>query len=251
MSQVVVLLTVVCVACLSGLTVAQLRVVGGTDADIYSYSFVVGITFQRDLTGNGAIISKRWVLSAASTFYQTPHAAYDVFAGAEDYRGQATWYKVERAFLHPEWIGWTFNIALVLIRGSFAYTSRVQPINLASSDPDSLQAQMVSFGRNEDGTSRLREATFALTSDQSCVDQLTDYYAKLFVLERQGYCLLPGPGPAKGQWYNDVGAPIVTGNELYAVFAFNENAGGGNEGAVGTRIAFFRNWIQYTMGRNG
>uniref|UniRef100_A0A182QN61 Peptidase S1 domain-containing protein n=1 Tax=Anopheles farauti TaxID=69004 RepID=A0A182QN61_9DIPT len=248
MRSIIALLGVISAASFFGPCMAQRRLVGGTDADIYKYSFVVGITFQRELFGNGAILSKRWVLTAASTFYQTPHSAYHVIAGAEDYFGEAKWFQVERAILHPEWTGWTHNIALVLISGSFSYTSRVQPINLASSNPDTLQAQMLSFGINEHGTRRLREATFFLTSDQNCVNQLTDFFAKQFVEQRQAYCLLPGPGPAKGQWYNDVGAPLVAGNELYAVFAFNENGGGGNQGAVATRVGFFRNWIESAIG---
>ncbi|EDO63736.1 AGAP005790-PA [Anopheles gambiae str. PEST] len=244
MRSVTVLLVVLLIAFLLGLGQAQN---GVAEASIYQYQFVVAVTYGRQLHGNGVILSKRWILSSASTFYTYPFTEYTVAVGAEDYQDQATWYEVEHGYKHPKYIGSDYNIAVVLIRGSIEYTSRVQPIHLPTSNPDGVEAAtMLSFGRgSEEHQSHLREAKLVLTTDQSCIDQQADFQAKQYIWDGVGYCAQPEPGTTNDLWHIATGAPIVADRVLYAVFAKHEASDHKGQ-EVATRIWHFKDWITTT-----
>uniref|UniRef100_A0A182ME38 Peptidase S1 domain-containing protein n=1 Tax=Anopheles culicifacies TaxID=139723 RepID=A0A182ME38_9DIPT len=227
---------------------AQERQIGGKDASTLSYPFMVAIAAARKLVGNGAIIESRWVLTTASALQFTQDALYDVQVGADTFNGAGYWYEILRIYRHPEYIGWDHNIALIKLKGHIKYTDTVQPIDLAVEDKDSLEAIMVSYGFNEDGTSHLREATYTLTADDDCVNFLREDVAKQMIIDQQGYCVFPLPGNTQGQWYNDAGAPLVANEQLHGLFAFAEHEGGANHGSVATRVFKFTTWIQNTIG---
>ncbi|XP_041769694.1 trypsin-7-like [Anopheles merus] len=220
---------------------------GVAEASIYQYQFVVAITYARQLHGNGVILSKRWILSSASTFYRYSFTEYTVAVGAEDYQNEATWYEVEHGYKHPKYIGSDYNIAVVLIRGSIEYSSRVQPIHLPASNPDGVAAAtMLSFGGSDERQAHLRQVKLVLTTDQSCIDQQADFRAKQYIWDGVGYCALPEPDRTTNDlWHTATGAPIVADRVLYAVFAKHE-AGDHRGQEVATRIWHFKDWITTT-----
>uniref|UniRef100_A0A182SKQ1 Peptidase S1 domain-containing protein n=1 Tax=Anopheles maculatus TaxID=74869 RepID=A0A182SKQ1_9DIPT len=220
---------------------SQAEVVAGTDVDIKQHQYVVAIVFFCELVGNGVILAERWILSTASMFYHIPHTKYSVATGTDHYPDQATWYEVDCVYKHPFYNGLDDNIALVSIEGAIEYTERVKPIALTyiSDHTDTLAAEMLWYGTSVNKTIQLRKVTFILTSDQSCVDQLSDQVAKHIITDRAGYCMMPEQGTYRAQWYNASGAPIVVNNELHAIFSFNENDGG----AVATRLWHYRPWM--------
>ncbi|XP_041773533.1 trypsin-1-like [Anopheles merus] len=239
--------------CLAALAKGQRRQIGGTDVSIVQYPFVVGILLQRTIIiGNGAILAPSWVLTSASAVFNTPDSEYSIATGSEDLFTPAAQYQVQRIFRHPEFVGWDYNVALVKVSGKIVFGDTVQPIAIATTEPETVNdATMLSYGKNEDGTAHLRSATYTLISDNDdCVRLLQEYQAKEVIWQHHGFCLIPPPGTQQGQWFNDAGAPLVADGQLYAVFAFAENEGGTNEGSVATRLTSFAGWIQSIMFSN-
>uniref|UniRef100_A0A182NJK4 Peptidase S1 domain-containing protein n=1 Tax=Anopheles dirus TaxID=7168 RepID=A0A182NJK4_9DIPT len=222
---------------------AQLRQVGASDVSVRQYPFVAALTYTRQLAGNGAIIASRWVLTSASAVYATPDSEYDVAVGVDHLDARdGKWY---------QFVGWDYNVALVLVRGDIQTGDTIQPIGLGTSVPETLEVKMVSYGKNNEGTTHLQEATYTLISDNvDCVGLLDEPVAKEVIWQKHGFCLIPPPGTEQGQWYNDAGAPMVASGELYALFAFSENEGGTNVGSVATRVSSFAGWIESTMANN-
>ncbi|XP_050072795.1 trypsin-like [Anopheles maculipalpis] len=229
-------------------TQAQIRHVGGKDVSARQYPFVAAIAYMRQLVGNGAIITPKWILTAASAVYHYPDSEHNSGLGADDFHGRADWHEVGKIVRHPEFIGWDNNIAMVQVRGTIQYSDTIQPINIATKLPETVEVVMVSYGKNEHDTTHLRAAAYSLISDNvDCISLLKEYSAKEVIWQQHGFCLLPPPGTEQSQWYNDAGASMVANGELYAVFAFAEHEGGLNEGSVATRVASFLGWIQNVM----
>ncbi|XP_053664030.1 collagenase-like [Anopheles marshallii] len=244
------LLTVIAVCCV---TIVQplTRQVGGKDVSVRQYPFMAAIAYARQLIGNGAIITPKWILTSASAVYLSPPSEYNIVLGATDFYGHAKWFEVWNIFKHPEFVGWDNNIAMVLIRGHVQYSDTIQPIDIGMLWPETIEVTMLSYGRNEDDTTHLRGATYTLISDNiECVSLLKEYMAKEIIWQQHGFCLIPPPGTQQGQWFNDAGAPIVAHGKLYAVFAFTEHEGGVNEGSVAMRVASYLGFIQSVMFRN-
>ncbi|XP_035917172.1 chymotrypsin-1-like [Anopheles stephensi] len=244
MKSISVLFSLTCIACT---VLAQRRQIGGRDTSIRQYPFMAAVAFARQLVGNGAIIAPRWILTSASAVYAPQDALFDVQVGADSFMGSGSWYEVLQIYRHPEFVGWDYNIALIHLKGPIKYSDTVQPIGLATTDTDYIDATMLSYGINEQETQHLREAAYTLSADDECVAFLTDWLAKEMITQHRGYCVRPFRGAQQGQWFNDAGAPVVANNLLYGVFAFAEDEGGINEGSVATRVISFADWIQRTM----
>uniref|UniRef100_A0A182PPE5 Peptidase S1 domain-containing protein n=1 Tax=Anopheles epiroticus TaxID=199890 RepID=A0A182PPE5_9DIPT len=230
--------------------VGQLRQIGGRDVPILEYPFMAAIAFQKQLAGNGAIIGPRWVITSASAVFAPTDSLFDVQVGADSFSGPGSWYEVRAIFKHPEFIGWDHNIALIHLKGPIKYSDTVQPIELADVFIEQFQVTMLSYGINENDSRHLREALYDASSNNECVQFLTDGLAKQMVMDQRGFCVRALPGTQQGQWYNDAGAPIVAYGKLHGVFAFAETEGGINQGAVGTRIYAFLDWIRATMAKH-
>ncbi|XP_053674467.1 trypsin-like [Anopheles nili] len=250
MNAKVALLVTIC-GLLARLTCAQHRQIGGKDVTVQEFPFVVAITYERELCGHGAILDRRWILSSASSFYNQPYSEYNVAVATDDIEGDASWHEVDNVFLHPEWVGWDYNIALVKLKDEVTYSGTVQPINIPNDDSNiPLDVTMLSYGKNEDGTSHLRGATYTLKTDESCLSLLSNSASKDVITEGHGFCLIPPEGSEQGQYFSDAGAPVVKGDELYGVFAFSEDKGGVNKASVATRVRFFADWIQSSIANN-
>ncbi|XP_049292490.1 trypsin-7-like [Anopheles funestus] len=227
---------------------AQVRHIGGRDVPVIQYPFMAAISYANQHVGNGAIINSKWILTSASAVFFVEEALYYVKVGADSFTSQGFWYEVFHIYRHPEFVGWDYNIALIHLKGNIKYSQTVKPISLPVTDPDFINAKLLSYGQNEHGTRHLREADYTLTADDRCVNFLTDSSARQMIIDQQGYCLF---GTDQGQFYSDAGAPVVANEQLYGLFAFAEHHGGINDGSVATRVFRFVTWIQQKIIEKG
>uniref|UniRef100_A0A182SWM1 Peptidase S1 domain-containing protein n=1 Tax=Anopheles maculatus TaxID=74869 RepID=A0A182SWM1_9DIPT len=154
---------------------AQTRQVGGKDVSARQYPFVAVIAFTRQLVGNGAIITPKWILTSASAVYHSPDSEYNIGLGTDDFHSKADWHEVLKVLRYPEFVGWDNNIAMVQLRGTIKYSDTVQPINIATTFPETVEVTMLSYGKNEHDTTHLRAATYTLISDNvDCVGLLKE-----------------------------------------------------------------------------
>ncbi|XP_058065895.1 trypsin-7-like [Anopheles bellator] len=246
-SIVVFVLAVTCA--IVGEVHAQQRMIGGKDTNIKDYPFMAHFTYFGDPVGNGAVLSDTWVLSAAIVVLGTPTSAYLVLLGSSDYRNGPQKFQVERKFLHPEYVGYDYNLGLAKLARRIKFSNVVRPIQIATDSPDYIRLTMLSFGQNDLGTSHLQKAEFDMSVDPNCISKLKEYEAKLVVQVGHGYCVT-SPGGRGGHYFTDIGAPVVSSsNKLYAMFSFSEGPGGVTVVSVATRLLPHKEWIDKTMAR--
>uniref|UniRef100_A0A182PPE6 Peptidase S1 domain-containing protein n=1 Tax=Anopheles epiroticus TaxID=199890 RepID=A0A182PPE6_9DIPT len=220
------------------------------DANIQEYPFVAAIAYAKQLKGNGAILSRDWILTSGGAVALLPDGEYDVLAGSNDFNKPAQWIRVWRILRHPEYVGWDYDIALVQAHGGIEFSQTVQPININPTFPETVDVTMLSYGANEHGTATLRKAPYTLISDNiDCIRLLREYKSKQIIWQRHGFCLIPPPGTERAQWSNDTGAPLVVGDQLFALFAYAEYEGVINGGSVAIRVTSFTDWIEKVIAR--
>uniref|UniRef100_A0A182S0Q7 Peptidase S1 domain-containing protein n=1 Tax=Anopheles funestus TaxID=62324 RepID=A0A182S0Q7_ANOFN len=206
------------------------------DGLITSYPFIVAITYNYNIAGNGVIIAGRWILSTATVFTNAPDTAYRAHAGSSNYLEGSTENSVQSVIKHPEYLpqnGPGNNIALAQMKDFFQETKLLQSVNLGINDVPYASTTMATYG----GTPYLQELPSKLASDDACVSQLNDEANRKIVQEGLAYCLtLDSPDYALGP--ADLGAPIMSMNFLYGLYA---------DGYVATRIDIYRIWIHSTI----
>uniref|UniRef100_A0A182JD46 Uncharacterized protein n=1 Tax=Anopheles atroparvus TaxID=41427 RepID=A0A182JD46_ANOAO len=209
-TRVVLALAVACV--LPSTVHGELRMYEANEASITQYPFMAIVAHSRQLVGNGVIIAPQWVLTSSSALLHPYESEYCAVIGGNTL-STGKWYDLKRVYKHPEWIGYEYNVALLHLRKKIQYGANAQPIPVAYSNPPRIDVKVLSFGRNEQGATRLQESDYILASDQSCVNSLVERFSKVTVVNGHGYCIWSPPGTNKLFWENDVGAPAIANNE--------------------------------------
>uniref|UniRef100_A0A182JLG0 Uncharacterized protein n=1 Tax=Anopheles atroparvus TaxID=41427 RepID=A0A182JLG0_ANOAO len=153
------------------------RQYGGYDVTASEFPFVVAIAFGVNLTGNGAILAPKWILSTADAFLKQPLSEYEAYAGGDSLENGER-YRNERIYPHQESYGYIDNIALMKLKRELRFGPTIMPIRMLESNPDGMEVLMLSFGKNEDGSKHLRAAQYILASDAACVAHIEDERAK-------------------------------------------------------------------------
>ncbi|XP_035917486.1 serine protease 56-like [Anopheles stephensi] len=210
----------------------------GATGLIEKYPFIVAITYNGNFVGNGVIVSGWWILSTATAFANpTPADAYRVYAGSADYMSGSSENVIQLIIKHPQYIAPSpgNNIAMARVATIFEESKLLQSVNLGVNDVPSAATTMATFG----GRQNMLEVPNRLASDEACIGTLTDEANKQIVRDGLAYCVTIESAYAVGP--GDVGAPIMSMNFLYGLYA---------DGLVATRIAIHRQWIQSTMVSN-
>lgn len=120
------------------------RIVNGFDAKRRQFPYVVSLRSTKD-SGHfcgGAILSSRWIVTAAHCTESEITGSFYVFAGSNDLRNDGIVYNVSRIVMHPEYdeIDTQMDIALLHTSQAIEFNRLVQPISLPIEDtpPDIL-----------------------------------------------------------------------------------------------------------------
>ncbi|KFB48298.1 AGAP005791-PA-like protein [Anopheles sinensis] len=239
----VLLLTIVCV--FPAVVLSQLRILGGYDASRSRYPFVAIIAHSRTVVGNGAILAPKWVVTSGSALYMPSETEYCAVIGGDSLSTSNNWHEAERVWKHPDWIGWHNNVGLLQLKKPIVYGPTVKPIKLASTNPDRLLAEVVSYGQNDRGTSQLQMGLFLLSSDSECINSLKEYLSRDIIRIGHGYCVSPTNDRKYVLWWNDAGAPAIADDLLYGVFAIGDYYDDAPTDYVATRLGSqdLRDWI--------
>lgn len=159
------------------------RIVGGTEADKNEYPFMVNLKYPG--AGHfcgGSIYNKNWVLTAA-------HCIKDDFVQTEVRMIFGDWHQrkketpdpeqkqfVAQAIRHPKYEVVTneYDIGLLKIPHALDYSDAIQPIRLATSDPEGGEmCTAIGWGvtRNTGAQTFLREITVPIVSEQNCTQE--------------------------------------------------------------------------------
>lgn len=118
--------------------VANQPVVGGYDAIPHSAPWIVSIQFNRSHNCGGSIISPDWILTAAHCLVLiSENTVTELYAGRHDLRADelSSQYRIPgESYIHPNYDGLKFDIALIHLDIPFALTSTVKTIPLPPKD---------------------------------------------------------------------------------------------------------------------
>ena len=123
---------------------AQQKVVGGVDVDIKDYPWQVALTSSPNGSGfcGGSIIGDSWVLTAAHCVNNdSPSGLYIRGGSSSSFASGGDSYSVAQIIVHPNYLGDSYDFALIEINGEFEYGENMQKIDLIDEAEIALGAQ--------------------------------------------------------------------------------------------------------------
>ncbi|KAG5671587.1 hypothetical protein PVAND_001780 [Polypedilum vanderplanki] len=201
----------------------------------------------------GALISNRWVVTAAVCVYGRERNSLDIMAGIASLRARGQSYRSFNIVIHP---GFNFNnfpsstvnhnIGLVQSLLPFHFTRFVSPIRLSSiiqRNPDfavisGFGATTINGGPNSDSLQKLDVVT---NPDGPCdtAGISIDMRFNICTYNRQ----ITDNNVNVGFCTTDVGGPLVIGSELIGIASFNNPCAVLDQYDVYVRISEYRAWI--------
>lgn len=149
LNAIIVLFIFICIVYPPDLT--ETRIVGGINAPDgvapFQCSLQTHIT-QKHFCG-GSIISEKWVLTAAHCISDRLPKYTDILVGTNDLKNGGERYKAERFVLHESYNDppYAYDIALIEVKGTIVFNSRVQPIEPSSEKvADDADLQLTGWG---------------------------------------------------------------------------------------------------------
>uniref|UniRef100_A0A6M2DWK7 Putative trypsin-like serine protease n=1 Tax=Xenopsylla cheopis TaxID=163159 RepID=A0A6M2DWK7_XENCH len=125
------------------------RIVGGINAALGQAPYMVSLRTNQGHFCGGAIISNRWVITAAHCMAGKVANQMVIVAGTNTLNAGGVGYNVAQIIVHNQFVQTTFhnNIALLQTTTNIVYTNYVKPIALASYDtPPSVRSTLTGWG---------------------------------------------------------------------------------------------------------
>lgn len=229
------------------------RVVGGDEAEPHSAPYIVSFRELDEHICAGAIVNKRWIVSAAHCFLFVGRVTAVAGIHSIDDEGQRR--QVENYITHKNYSGslGPFDIAAVKVLDDFVFNEFVQPISLPT--PKIIPSGDVTvFGWGSTSTGNALEMPEVLhkfsppiISYDECLESLADLEKDK--LRETNICTGPLTG-GFGSCVRDSGGPLVQKNSRGTVELLGIVSWGyypcGTEGrpSVYTRVSAYNEWIE-------
>eukprot|EP00094_Tigriopus_californicus_P005848 TCALIF_05636-PA protein Name:"Similar to Sb Serine proteinase stubble (Drosophila melanogaster)" AED:0.18 eAED:0.19 QI:0/-1/0/1/-1/1/1/0/269 len=202
------------------------RIVGGHDSAFGHHPWQAALIKQsflsKRISCGGALIGKRWVITAAHCVYSTPVSSMRVRLGEWNVREQSEPfphedYEVERKIEHKGYEPATFknDIALVRLNRDVKYRQHIIPVCLPSPNEvfTDKPAVVVGWGRTAHGQlstpARLQEVEVEVVDSTSCQDWFRQNNRKETIFQKEFICAGFVTG-GKDSCQGDSGGPLVT-----------------------------------------
>ncbi|XP_034948279.1 polyserase-2-like [Chelonus insularis] len=222
------------------------RVIGGERAVIEDFPYQVSIQVSKHHVCGGSIIAKKWVITAAHCINH-PVSAYIVRAGTS-YLVGGTLHKVDKIFRHSRFHVDKYqrpnhDIALMLIKNTFLFDRKHQPISLIDFGqkikPGAIGITS-GWGKTEWGTSvQLRTVALPIISKTICNSK---YFNHNGIPDNQICAGHPYGG--KDACTGDSGGPLVVNGSLAGITSWAIGCGEAAFPGSYTEIAAYRLWIR-------
>ncbi|TRY68276.1 hypothetical protein TCAL_05636 [Tigriopus californicus] len=243
------------------------RIVGGHDSAFGHHPWQAALIKQsflsKRISCGGALIGKRWVITAAHCVYSTPVSSMRVRLGEWNVREQSEPfphedYEVERKIEHKGYEPATFknDIALVRLNRDVKYRQHIIPVCLPSPNEvfTDKPAVVVGWGRTAHGQlstpARLQEVEVEVVDSTSCQDWFRQNNRKETIFQKEFICAGFVTG-GKDSCQGDSGGPLVTQKDgrgvLIGLVSWGISCARPKLPGVYTNIAHFSSWVQQNI----
>ena len=232
------------------------RIVGGENAKISDYPYLVQVLNAKGVVGGGSIITKRFIVTAAHLSGKRPVVA--VLVGSE-IRGMGTRYEVE-VIKHEHYSGseggWNNDIALLRLEEPLEFSENVKKIGLATKSSTLEQgpnAEVIGFGVTETGkvSTTLQKAKVRLLSSETCKKFSDESFSAKNHLCAANY------NEKRDACKGDSGGPLITWSSkgdavLIGLVSYGaENCTAFLSPGFYTRISSYLDWISKKLKKHG
>ncbi|XP_064081998.1 trypsin-1-like [Macrobrachium nipponense] len=245
-----------CESCGISAATVESRIVGGQEAKIgeYPWMVLVFITLKSGghATCGGSLLKKKWVLSAAHCFHGINYESVALFLGDHNISTNdelpTTGFIADKIWIHPQYDSHSQNndIALLELSGEATFSERIGTVCLPIAEdvvPGKL-AIVTGWGYTEYGGSLsdvLREVEVSLITNSQC----KKLYSGLTTITSNMLCAYSS---GKDACQGDSGGPLVTQLEdrrwvLAGIVSFGYRCAYPNTPGVYTNVVNYVSWI--------
>lgn len=222
------------------------RIVGGSDSDIKSFPYQVSVQCNGVHRCGGVIYNRNIIITAAHCLFDDPRDIR-IHAGSSQWQSGGVKIKVRKYEIHNGYSSQTVvnDIALLRLSSPLRFSSKIQPIKLATSVPaDGATAIVSGWGTTSDGApdipNQLKSAEVAIISRTNCASSAYSYGSDIKP------SMICAAGPGKSACQRDSGGPLVSHGLLVGIVSWGEGCADPKYPGVYADIAELHPWIVKT-----
>ncbi|XP_014471749.1 PREDICTED: serine protease 53-like [Dinoponera quadriceps] len=214
------------------------HIIGGRDAPIGKYPYQVSLKYFDSHTCGGSIIDNRNILTAAHCIEKKYLQSLKVHAGTNFQNETGDVYLAESVSIHANYSGVKFinDIGLIHLKTPIEFNTKVQPIQLTTSNVDNGPCKLSGWGTtngDRSASNNLQEIDLQLYPYEKC-------RVAYNFLQKNHICTLTKIG--EGACFGDSGGPLIVDGVQVGIVSFGRLCAFGFPD-VYTRVYSFRNWI--------
>ncbi|EDW81903.1 uncharacterized protein Dwil_GK25505 [Drosophila willistoni] len=220
------------------------RILGGEEADANATPYAASLRVDNAHACGASILDETHLVTAAHCLYRNAQlidaSRLSIRVGSTNQYAGGRIYAISKVTPHPDFYKLTNNIAVITTSEPLAWTTRIQPIALPSSDSELPQEGdeviVAGWGTTVDGSTsyKIREIALTYSSSAVCLDAYSDQDSRSFCLShalKEGTC------------HGDGGCGAVYNNELVGLTNFVVGACGSRYPDVFVNVRSYLDWL--------
>ncbi|XP_055708353.1 chymotrypsin-1-like [Phlebotomus papatasi] len=226
------------------------RIVGGEVAAEGSAPYQVSIQLSKDHICGGALIDKRWVLTAAHCLHGFNPDSVTILVGTNDLNSGGVRYRCEKFIIHSRYNRPEFanDVGLIKLKTNVQLDDKINTIEYDyRAVPDGAVVRLTGWGRLSAGgpiPNLLQTINLTYVNHEEC----QKYYGpNRSVVDIGHLCTFQGKG--QGACNGDSGSPLVYKNRVVALTNWGIPCAVGMPDAH-CRVSYYHDWIRTTINSN-
>ncbi|KAI9585604.1 hypothetical protein GQX74_001451 [Glossina fuscipes] len=222
------------------------RIVGGSDSDIKSFPYQVSVQTNGVHRCGGVIYNRYIIITAAHCLVDAPDDVR-IRAGSSEWHSGGVVIKVRNYEIHNGYSSQTIvnDIALLRLSSPLRFSTKIQPIKLATAVPDDNAAAIVSgWGITSEGAldipDQLKSVEVAIISRSNCASSTYSYGSSIKP------SMICAAGAEKSACQRDSGGPLVSDGLLVGIVSWSEGCADPKYPGVYVDVAELHLWIIQT-----